>query len=285
MSSPLHDVGAVLGAATERMLSVAPSPAFWIAAVLYAGAAIAFALAATGRFRVGGLARVLFAGAFLAHAVDIGWRGVQHVHPAETVRESLGFLAWIMAGGYLVSALRWRIDLAGAVVSPLVMVVLAGARLSPAGDDPEGLNTLGRIHITLATIGVGIFALASALAAIYLLEERSLKRKRFDTLAFKSGGAPLERLDILLHRLVWVGFPIFTAAVILGVIWVSERDGRFNRPEYPLALVTWSAYAVLLVTRSAFGWRGRRAARLTLVGFGVALLVLLIYLARRIWGG
>jgi ABC-type uncharacterized transport system permease subunit len=38
------------------------------------------------------------------------------------------------------------------------------------------------------------------------------------------------------------------------------------------------------VVRQAYGWRGRRAARLTLAGFSVALLVLLIYLVRRMAG-
>ena len=33
--------------------------------------------------------------------------------------------------------------------------------------------------------------------------------------------------------------------------------------------------------RAAYGWRGRRAAWLTLGGFAAALLVLLVYLARR----
>jgi ABC-type uncharacterized transport system permease subunit len=39
------------------------------------------------------------------------------------------------------------------------------------------------------------------------------------------------------------------------------------------------------MVRQAYGWRGRRAARLTLAGFGAALVVLLIYLVRRMAGG
>jgi ABC-type uncharacterized transport system permease subunit len=44
-------------------------------------------------------------------------------------------------------------------------------------------------------------------------------------------------------------------------------------------------YAALLVARQIYGWRGRRAARLTLVGFAAALAVLVIYLVRRMVGG
>src|SRR5262249_7546407 len=104
------------------------------------------------------------------------------------------------------------------------------------------------------------------------------------TAAFRDKGAPLEALDRLSHRLIWVGFPIFTVALVLGAVWVAKLGESLDRPEYPIAAVTWCAYAALLVVRQADGWRGRRAARLTLAGFGAALLVLVIYLVRRMAG-
>ena len=69
---------------------------------------------------------------------------------------------------------------------------------------------------------------------------------------------------------------------MLGAVWTSRLGESLDRIEYPLALVTWIAFATLLVMRAAYGWRGRRAAWLTLAGFTAALLVLLVYLARRI---
>ena len=266
----------------DRLLTVPPSPAFWVALVLYGVAAVGF-LVTFLQNRPGwlGVARAILLIAFIAHGVDIGWRGVERVHPAASVREALGFLAWIIAGGYLLAALRYRLDLAGAVLSPIVLGVLAAARLSPAGNPQEDLSLLGRIHISLATVGVGIFALASALSAIYLLEERNLKKKRFDHLSFKHQDAPLEALDRMSQRLVLAGFPVFTVAVGLGIAWVSERGETMLRPEYPIAIITWMTYGALVAVRLGLGWRGRRTARLSLAGFGAALLVLAIYFVRR----
>ena len=266
----------------ERLLSVAPSPAFWVALVMYAAAAAALLVVLAGNAKARPIALVLVACAFAAHGVDIGWRGTQHVHPAQSVREAIGFLAWILTGGYLLASVRYRLTLGGVVVMPVSLILLVLARLTPAGHAQEDLSTLGRVHISLATIGVGVFALASALSAIYLAEDRALKKKKFDGLALKDRGAPLEALDRMSHRLIWVGFPIFTVSLVLGAIWVSKLGESLDRPEYPLAAVTWLAFAGLLVGRQVYGWRGRRAARFTLVGFGTAVLVLAIYLVRRI---
>ena len=266
-----------------RLLSVAPSPAFWVAVVLYAIAAAALLGVLAGNTRLRPVALGIVTAAFVAHGVDIGWRGTLHVHPAQSVREAIGFLAFVLTGGYLATSLRYRITLGGVVIMPVSTILLVLARLTPAGEPTEGLSTLGRIHISLATLGVGVFAIASALSAIYLAENRALKRKHFDAIALKdgAGGAPLESLDRMAHRLIWVGFPIFTISLVLGAIWVSRLGASLDRLEYPLAAVTWLAYATLLIARTAYGWRGRRAALLTLQGFACALAVLLIYLFRR----
>lgn len=265
-----------------RLLSVSPSPAFWVAVAGYAAASTALFLVLAGKPKLRPAAIALVGVAFLAHGTDIGWRGTLHVHPAQSVREAIGLLAFILTGGYLVASARYRLTIGGVVIMPVALIMLVIARLTPAGTAPEDLSVLGRIHISLATIGVGVFALASALSAIYLVEERALKQKKFDAIAFKDKGAPLEALERMSHRLVWVGFPIFTIALVLGAIWVSKLGESLDRLEYPLAAVTWLAFAGLLVARSVYGWRGRRAARFTLVGFAAAVAVLAIYLVRRI---
>ena len=271
-------------APVERLLSVDPSPAFWVAIAAYvaAGAVLLAVLGGYARLRTTALA--LVGVAFMAHLVDIGWRGTLHVHPAQSIREAIGFLALIITGGYLLASMRYRLTLGGAVVMPVSLVLLLLARLTPIGTEPEdvrALSVLGRIHISLATVGVGVFALASALSAIYLVEERALKKKKFGAIGFTQKNAPLEPLDRLAHRLIWVGFPIFTVALVLGAVWTSRLGESLDRIEYPLSLVTWIAFATLLVMRAAYGWRGRRAAWLTLAGFAAALLVLLAYLVRR----
>lgn len=264
------------------VVSTAPSPAFWVAIALYGITSLLYMSSFVDAPEwMGRAARWALGLAFIAHGVDIGWRGVESVHPGTSVREALGFLAWVVVGGYLVWRRKLKLSVIGAFVAPGALIILAAARLSPSGTAVSELSTLGRIHISLATIGVALFALATCVAAVYLLQERNLKKKKFGGLLFRKGVA-LEALDRLGHRLVVIGFPIFTVSLMLGVIWNAQRtESSFARPEYPLALITWICFGALLVVRTTHGWRGRKAALLTIAGFLAAALVLGIYLLRR----
>jgi len=225
--------------------------------------------------------RTLVAG-FLVHMAELGARGVAGLHPVSSVRETIGFLAWIIVGVFLLAErVRKRLDAVGAFVAPAALVLLLAARLAPqtGGPSPAALGVIGRVHILLATVGVSIFALATASAVLYLLEDRQLKKKKFGNIM--KHGTALETLDGLAHRCVQVGFPIFTLAMVTGAVWSAEISEAL-RPEYVIAAVAWAAFAAVLVARVTAGWRGRRAAVMTIVGFSSALVVLATYLVRAV---
>ena len=70
--------------------------------------------------------------------------------------------------------------------------------------------------------------------------------------------------------------------MVTGAMWVMRLPGGHGlfTPQYALATVTWLLYGGLLVARVTAGWRGRKAALVTLAGFGTAMAVLLIYFLR-----
>jgi len=68
--------------------------------------------------------------------------------------------------------------------------------------------------------------------------------------------------------------------MVTGAVWVMRLSGALFTPQYLLATVTWLLYGGLLLARVTAGWRGRKAALVTLAGFGTAMAVLLIYLLR-----
>jgi ABC-type uncharacterized transport system permease subunit len=217
------------------------------------------------------------------HLADIGVRCYQHTTPIASTTEMMSFAAFLIAAVYLLTALRYRLAAAGAFAVPAVVALILLARLAPAEASVPTMGRLGQAHILLATLGVAVFAFAAVLAIVYLFQDRSLKRKQLDRAVAR--GTPLETLDRLAHRCVSVGFPVFTLAIITGAIWVARLGllhGRGTlRPEYLIAVGTWIAFAVLIIARVGAGWRGRRAAWLTLGGFGGTALVVAGYFVRH----
>jgi len=219
----------------------------------------------------------------LAQLGDIGARCFVGDNPVSSTPEAVAFVSFLVAGGYFAASFRYRLHAAGAFAVPTSLTLVLLARVVPAEPGTVRMGSLGQIHIFLATLGVAIFTLAAVLALLYLVEEGRLKRKRFDRVGRE---APLATLDRLALRCVSFGFPVFTIALVTGAIWIARLGGiaapEARRPEYLLAIATWVAFGVLLVARVGAGWRGRRAAWLTVGGFAGAALVLLVYVVRNL---
>jgi ABC-type uncharacterized transport system permease subunit len=254
--------------------------AYALAAALYLG----YLTGASFQERLAQWGRVALGVGVGLQFVDIGVRCYHLQNPLSSTPDAVAFVAFMIAAGYLGAASRYRLAAAGAFAVPAVLILLLLARVVPADTGAMTMGALGRTHIFLATLGVAIFTLAAILAVLYLVEDRQLKKKQFGMLIRR--GAPLATLDRLALRCVSFGFPVFTVALITGAVWIArlggmERASVVVRPEYVLAVATWLAFGILLVARVGAGWQGRRAAWLTLGGFGGAMLVLGVYFIRH----
>jgi cytochrome c-type biogenesis protein CcsB len=80
-------------------------------------------------------------------------------------------------------------------------------------------------------------------------------------------------LDEINHKLINIGFPFLTMAIITGSLWAESAWGRFWNwdPKEVWSLITWFIYAVVLHLRLTAGWRKKRAAMLSVIGFIVVL--------------
>jgi cytochrome c-type biogenesis protein CcsB len=192
-----------------------------------------------------------------------------------TFHDQLSLLAWLIVGLYL--GLQWRAPLAvlGALVTPLAFLLTLSSYIVFSGADrlPAELDTAWLpAHVAPAILGYAIFALASCVSLVYLLQERQLKAKRRGRFRLPS----LETLDDLNYRCVAWGFALFTIGIVTGSLLAKAAWGTFWswEPVQVLSVLAWLLYAVLLQARS-IGWRGRRAATLTLIGFALLVVSLI----------
>ncbi|MEA2676094.1 MAG: hypothetical protein QOJ81_235 [Chloroflexota bacterium] len=145
------------------------------------------------------------------------------------------------------------------------------SNLVPALDNPPLLT----IHVAMAMISYGIFAVSFGAAVGYLIQGRENR---------VSWLPPAKVLDEVAYRAVIIGFPIFATLIVLGSWWASIAWGRYWGwdPKETSALVTWLIYAVYLHARSQRGWAGRPAALILVIGFAA---VLFTYLGGNLFFG
>lgn len=231
--------------------------------------------------KLGLVAWIVLALAFASQAADIAWLCMRGLHPVANAREAVFFGAWLMCGAYLAATWRRRLPVVGALVAPAALVLDVATRLVPSQEIAHAgstLGTLGMVHIALATTGIALFGVGAGSAVAYIVAERRLKGKRKVVMG---AGASLETLDRLNRRCITLGFPIFTVAMVTGAMWAAQLPGvGVFTPQYAIATAAWLLYAGLLLLRLLAGWRGRRAAFITLAGFVSAATVMMIYVVR-----
>jgi ABC-type uncharacterized transport system permease subunit len=261
-------------------MSVLVAIAFYLGVVAYSAAATLYfvGLARTPRpeEQVHWAARALAAGA-VAHLGHLGMLLVSTDRPVGPMPIALSLSAWITAVAYLVLRNRSRIDAVGVVVSPLALTFLVGAEFVGTHTPSAFPRTLLALHIFANFLGVGLYLLAGAAGAFYLVVERRLKEKRATALQGKL--PPLDALDSTEHRLLLAGFPLLTFGIVTGAVFMAQMDhwSGVGVMRAVLAYATWVLVAGVLVLRALWGWRGRRTAYGTLAGVACVLVVIAIY--------
>lgn len=215
--------------------------------------------AALGLTLVAGLA---LGGAMLARAIVVG-RG-----PWGSMYEFSVAFGFSMIGGYLFLQRRYPIRSIGFIPIGVALAILLYASSLPGEIQPlvPALQNapLLTIHVGMAVISYGIFAMSFAAGVGYLAQGQN---DRFAWL-------PSHKvLDEVAYRAVIIGFPIFATMIILGSWWASIAWSRYWGwdPKETAALVTWLTYAIYLHARNQRSWAGRPAALLLVVGFGMVL--------------
>lgn len=219
----------------------------------------------------------------LLHVAFIGVGASAGVCPVRGIQGALTFFSVGVVAVFLLVARRYELKAVGAFVTPITLLMLVSAHFSHAsGPLSEGVRgVVLTIHIAANLIGQVVFALAFALSVAYLVQERRLKTKK---LLGVFGRMPsLDVLDHLGFRCVTIGFPLLTVGIILGGI-VARRLGepfRFSSAQV-LAILMWLVFAGVVALRVSAGWRGRRAAIGTILGFLLGVAVLVTYLVRTV---
>lgn len=197
--------------------------------------------------------------------------------PIRNMFEILQFVSWSMLLVYLLTGQIFRLSIFGTASASLAALLSAGAFLIPGADTlPQvtylPVNPWVETHASLAVFSYGIFALLSALAVLYLLQNHSLKAKRFDgVFRFLP---PIVEMEVVLFRLLLTACIVFSAALLIGAVyWVGHPD-QIGWIKVAPTLALWFAYCLALFLRLLNLLYGTRLAMVSIALFMVALLTL-----------
>lgn len=215
-------------------------------------------------------------GTFTLHTLAMAVRTVEAGRlPFSNMYEFTSLFAWGIALIFLYIEWRHSTRILGVFVLPLVFFMIGYASLLPSDIKPlmPALQSYWlQIHVATAILAYGGFGVSFAAAVIYLIRERAEASGRSESGVYQLLPG-LRVLDELVYGSIAFAFPFMTLVLITGAIWAERAWGAYWSwdPKETWALITWIIYAVYLHSRFTHGWKGRRAAWMSIVGFMAVL--------------
>ena len=196
--------------------------------------------------------------------------------PLTNLYESLTFFAWTFAVIYLVLERKFKIRTVGAFVAPFPFLIMAYASLNPNDIQPlvPALKSNWLIsHVVSCFVGYAAFAVSFGVSFLYLFKARAEKRSPKSTGSFWEFLPSSTGLDEIGYKTIAIGFPLLTIGIVTGAFWANVAWGTYWSwdPKETWSLIVWLIYAAYLHARITRGWRGRRAAILSIVGFAATI--------------
>lgn len=254
---------------------VSEGTVYVLASLLYFVAGLVYFLRI--RYRKRGfllLSNILFLSAFGLVSYYIGRQWVSTGQPPfKTMFQSLVFLVWNISLVYFVLEKSERLYFLGGFASLFNALVLffAGAYADVVQVNlPPALQSLWFIpHVVFYFAGYAFLFLGFLMSVLYLFfpERKYLGAGHWSGQLWKD-------YDEFSYRAILFGYVFLTFGLVVGAIWAKVAWGNFWSwdPKENWALITWFVYLIYLHLRYVKGWKGRRAALLSILGFIVIII-------------
>jgi cytochrome c-type biogenesis protein CcsB len=189
--------------------------------------------------------------------------------PLSNMYESLIFFSWTIVLIYLILEFKYQQKIIGVFVTPFAFLAIALTSIIPGIDAkitplvPALQSNWLAIHVITCFFGYAAFAVSFGISILYLIREKT-----------ESKWLPSPSLlDEINYKSIIIGFPMLTLGIVTGAAWANYAWGSYWSwdPKETWSLITWFVYAAFLHARITRDWRGKKAAVLSVVGFGAVL--------------
>lgn len=199
--------------------------------------------------------------------------------PLMTAFEGMFVYAWILVTVSLILNKIMKMNVFMLLVNAIGFTLLAISMIAPSGDVSEQLSQVLItefliVHVGLLMMSYGAFTISFAFSALYIVQHKLLKRKKWGAWMEKFGD--LSRLEKSSYYAGLVGIPLLFTGLILGIIWASVTVGAV--PWFDLKIL--SSFFVLIVYffyLIQFQFAKKRGYNMALLNTGAFLLLLVNY--------
>ena len=259
------------------------------------------------RRRIADVALGLVALGWPFHLASILTRALESGHwPLGNIYEYSTGISFVVATTFLVIALRAGQRLLGvpAMIVTIALMSVAYMLYVPPGNLVPALHSYWlTIHVTSMATASGLLVFSSLFAMFFLARQWAdgyalataggasglggVSAGGGGTAVMSGGGgrggdggmtglaAAMRRLpaaatlDAWSYRFVMIGFPVWTFGVMMGAVWGEHAWGRYWGwdPKETFSFIVWVVFAIYLHARVTYGWKGTRAALITVLGF------------------
>ena len=205
---------------------------------------------------------------FLFHTLALATRAVEASRlPLSNQYEFATSFAWGIAFSFIAFEWRYKLRMLGTFALPLLLLVGFYAAMQSKEIAPLMPALQSRwivLHVSTAIFSYGAFAIACAVSTMYVIRDR-LKEDSF----INKNLPNLRVLDIISYRAIALGFIMLSIVIISGAIWAEKAWGRYWQwdPKETWSFITWVIYAIYLHVRLVKGWRDKKAAWFSILGF------------------
>lgn len=176
--------------------------------------------------------------------------------------------AWAITAIFLVASLRKPIGSLGAFIMPSTALATIAQIFLPASSENTRVSDPWLVaHIVVSILAYSLLSIAVVQSLVLWVQESRLRR-RYTRQPLRAI-PPMETMETLMFEMIQVGFLLLTLTLISGFFFSEQLFGDplpFTHHSI-LSLVAWLAFAILLIGRRQFGWRGLNAVRWTIGGF------------------
>ncbi|WP_230659135.1 cytochrome C assembly family protein [Psychrobacter sp. I-STPA10] len=155
----------------------------------------------------------------------------------------------------------------GVLAAPTALIGVSVGYFGIAPYHPlVGISRGLEAHILLSFAAYCVLLMAAVQAVIMRFQIRELKRKTAHRF-WVNKLPPLQSMEGLLFDMILVGFVLLSLALGLGFVYVKDIIGQHIAHKMVFSIISWLIFGGMIIGHWRAGWRGRRAADLTIFAF------------------